>query len=100
MKAYVYLIQKTAMQSGAAHTHMWAISFDPQHPQTLSDPVMGWSSTDQTQSQVQLTFSSKDEALAYCARHNIEAECVPQTLKATSCDPKSYADNFTKGYRN
>ena len=55
---------------------------------------MGWESSDDTLSELKLEFSSKDLALEYAKKNNIEYELIePQKRKILK---KSYSDNFIK----
>ncbi len=91
MTARISRPAKTAMQSGKAKTDRWLLEFTPEHP-TQIDPLMGWSGSDETLTQVKLWFASRDEAIAYAARHGIAAEVEePQDAKRRSM---SYSDNF------
>ena len=55
---------------------------------------MGWESSRDTMSEVQLEFSTKDEAINYAKKNNIEYNLIePQKRKIIK---KSYADNFLK----
>ena len=42
----------------------------------LIDPLMGWTSSDDTQTQVCLQFDTKDAAVDYAERHGIQATIV------------------------
>ena len=79
------------MQSGKALLEQWILEFAPAEARS-ADPLMGWTGSGDTQSQVQLTFSSQAEAQAYAARHGIAAtvhSTPPRRLKL-----QAYADNF------
>ena len=67
------------------------MEFPPDAPQ-VADPLMGWTSSTDTRAQVQLTFDTKEEAVAFAEKHGL-AYLVeePHRLKFW---PKSYADNF------
>ena len=91
MKIRIYRPAKTAMQSGRAETHRWVLEFPPAAPRE-ADPLMGWTSSSDTQAQVRLTFDTKEEAVAFAEKRGL-AYLVeePQEQKFR---PKSYADNF------
>lgn len=94
MVARIYKPAKTAMQSGLAQTKEWVLDFEPEVPREI-DPLMGWTSSADMQSQLQLTFDTKDEAIAYAERHGIAfTVSESQSRKAVR---KSYADNFKFG---
>jgi hypothetical protein len=91
MSARIYQRPKNAMQSGKALTDRWILEFDPAEARR-PDPLMGWTGSGDTQSQVVLRFDSKDEALAYADKHGIAAvvhAVPPRRLKL-----QAYADNF------
>lgn len=91
MSARIYQKPKHAMQSGKAHTDEWVLEFE-QSQARFADPLMGWTGTSDTQSQVRLTFPSKDAARAYAERYGIPARVIatpPKRLKL-----QAYADNF------
>ncbi len=94
MVARIYRPAKTAMQSGVARTKNWVLEYEPETPREI-DPLMGWTSSGDMKSQIRLTFSSKDEAIAYAKRNGIPYFVQePHTRKQSK---KSYSDNFKFG---
>ena len=91
-KAKIYKPTKTAMQSGKGNTKNWLLEFD-----TLNkgvDPLMGWETSKDTMSEVKLEFTSKDQAISYAKKNDIDYYIVePQQRKIIK---KSYTDNFLK----
>ena len=91
-KAKIYKPSKTAMQSGKRITKNWILEFDTLN--TGINPLMGWETSKDTMSEVKLEFSSKEEALIYVKKNNIDYYIVePQRAKIVK---KSYSDNFLK----
>ena len=91
-KAKIYKPSQTVMQSGKRNTKKWMLEFDTLN--TGVNPLMGWESSQDTMSEVKLEFSSKDEAINYVKKNNIEYYIVePQKQKIIK---KSYTDNFLK----
>jgi ETC complex I subunit conserved region len=89
-RARIFRPAKTAMQSGA-RMRRWALVYEPAS-RRRPDPLMGWSSAEDTLNEVQLYFDTKEEAVAFAARNGLEYTVVlPQV---TTEKPKSYADNF------
>ncbi len=91
MAARIFKPAKTAMQSGRANTRAWVLEFAPTGGKD-HDPLMGWTSSGDTQQQIRLTFDTKEEAVLYCKRRRIDfdlAEPHERTVK-----PKNYASNF------
>lgn len=96
MVARIYQPAKTAMQSGVARTQKWVLSHDRTSART-TDPLMGWTSSSDMRQQVELTFDTKDDAIAYAKRNGLAytvSEAKPRKQK-----PKSYSDNFKFGRR-
>ncbi|WP_324260926.1 ETC complex I subunit [Altererythrobacter sp. H2] len=91
MSARIYQRPKNAMQSGKARTEEWVLEFE-QSEARRPDPLMGWTGSADTQSQVVLTFPSKDEAKAYAERYGIAARVHATPPKAIKL--QAYADNF------
>jgi len=63
MTARIYKPAKTAMQSGQAKTHDWVLDYEPEEPRVV-ESLMGWTSSGDMKSQVQLQFATKEEAKA------------------------------------
>ena len=91
-KAKIYKPSKTAMQSGKRNTKKWILEFDTSD--TGINPLMGWETSKDTMSEVKLEFLTKEEALNYVKKNNIEFYIVePENSKLII---KSYTDNFLK----
>ncbi len=91
-KAKIYKPSKTAMQSGMKKFDKWMIEFVTDDPG--KNPLMGWESSSDTYSELNLEFKSKDLAVEYARKNNIDYEVIePKERKIIK---KSYADNFTK----
>lgn len=94
MSARIYKPTKTAMQSGEARMTEWVLEMEPSSARAI-DPLMGWTSSADTASQVHLEFSSKEDAVAYCERSGlVYTVSEPSPRKPVH---KSYADNFKFG---
>jgi hypothetical protein len=89
--ARIYRPAKTAMQSGRAQTHKWILEYEPATPRR-PDPLMGWTSAEDTLNQVQLRFATRAEAVAFADRLGLEHTVVAP--HDSTQKPKSYADNF------
>ena len=91
-KAKIYKPSKTAMQSGIKKFDKWIIEFITEKPGI--NPLMGWESSTDTNSEIRLEFSSKELAIEYAKKNKINFELIePKIRKIVK---KSYADNFTK----
>jgi hypothetical protein len=98
MRARIYRPAKTAMSSGTAKTHQWVLEFAPASAREI-DPLMGWTSSDDTQAQVKLRFDSKEAALDYAADRGIEAVVVEPKTRKPNLRPMGYGENFATSRR-
>ena len=91
-KAKIYKPSKTATQSGLKKFNRWILEYITNDP--TINPLMGWESSNDTLSEVKMEFTTKDLAIEYAKKNNIEFELIePQNRKFVK---KSYSDNFTK----
>ena len=80
------------MQSGNRNTKKWLLEFDTLD--TGVNPLMGWVSSKDTMSEVKLEFSTKEQAIDYAKKNNLDYYIIePQKHKIIK---KSYSDNFLK----
>lgn len=93
MKARIYQPARTAMQSGEAKTHCWALDFLPEKAPFV-EPLMGWSGMTDMPQELKLRFKTKEEAVAYAEKNGIEVVETGEPHKAKTIKPKSYASNF------
>ncbi len=64
MRARIYQPARNAMSSGMGKTRVWLLEYANDEAREI-DPLMGWTGSGDTQSQVRLKFDSKEAALAY-----------------------------------
>ena len=93
MRARIYQPAKTAMQSGTAKTHSWVLEYAPAAAREV-DPLTGWTSSGDTQTQVKLRFASREEALAYAEAQGIEAVVTEPKPRRAIIRPRGYGENF------
>jgi hypothetical protein len=68
--ARIYCPARSAMTSGAARTKSWVLRFD-RRTAPFIEPLMGWTGGDDTLSQVELTFPTREAAVAYAQRQGL-----------------------------
>jgi len=56
--------------AGRARTGQWALRFERRTPPEI-EPLMGWTGGDDTLTQVELTFDTREQAVAYAERQNL-----------------------------
>lgn len=91
MVAHIFKPARTAMQSGTANTKAWMLVYEPEQPQVI-EPLMGWTSSADMKQQLRLCFETREDAVAYCARHGIPYQVSEP--KEPRRRTMSYSDNF------
>ncbi|MGB0921110.1 MAG: ETC complex I subunit [Alphaproteobacteria bacterium] len=91
MTARIYRPSKNAMQSGRANNRTWVLEFAPSSARS-ADPLMGWTSAAETQTQVKLRFQSLNHAKNYAEKHGIDYVVIAAQERTPK--RKSYAENF------
>lgn len=98
MRARIYKPAKTAMSSGTAKTKSWVLDFTKNSAREI-DPLMGWTSSNDTQAQVRLTFESKEAAVAYAKENGIDAVVTEPKPRKANIRPGGYGENFATNRR-
>ena len=93
MHARIYRPSRTAMSSGTAKTREWILEYSPSSERKV-DPLMGWTSTNDTQSQVRLRFETKESALSYAKDEGIDAVVFEPKIRKVNIRPRGYGENF------
>jgi hypothetical protein len=91
MTVRIYRPSRTATQSGRAGTDKWILEFEPASRRE-PDPLMGWTSSADTRTQLRLSFDSEAEAVAFAKKEGLPYRLIePKERRLRS---KAYADNF------
>ena len=93
MRARIYQPARTAMQSGTAKAKGWVLEFAPASAREV-DPLMGWTSSDDTQAQVKLRFETKAAAEDYARAQGYEIEASEPKARKPILRPRGYGENF------
>ncbi len=98
MRARIYQPAKTAMQSGTAKTTGWVLEFAPDSAREV-DPLMGWTSSSDTQAQVKLRFDSREAAEVYATANAIEFDVIEPQKRKALIRQRGYGENFATDRR-
>lgn len=98
MRARIYKPARNAMQSGTAKSKDWVLEFAPASAREV-DPLMGWTSSSDTQCQVRLKFPSKEAACDYAKEHGLEAVVQEPKTRKANVRPGGYGENFATNRR-
>ncbi|XP_008260420.2 NADH dehydrogenase [ubiquinone] iron-sulfur protein 4, mitochondrial [Oryctolagus cuniculus] len=90
-KVRIFVPARNNMQSGVNNTKKWKMEFDTR--ERWENPLMGWASTADPLSNMVLTFSAKEDAVAFAEKngwsYDVEERKVPKPKS------KSYGANFS-----
>jgi hypothetical protein len=81
------------MQSGTARTQKWVLEFALSTAREI-DPLMGWTASKDTQTQVRLQFDSREAAEAYATEKGLEFDVVEPKPRKPVIRPRGYGENF------
>ncbi len=91
MSARIHRPPNSAMQSGPAKSKGWLFEYEPEKRKN-ADPLMGYTSSSDMNSQIKLWFDTVEEAIAYAVKNGIPYR-VEQPKVATR-KAAIYSDNF------
>ncbi|MFV0387100.1 ETC complex I subunit [Paracoccus sp. (in: a-proteobacteria)] len=98
MRVRIYQPARNAMQSGTARTKGWVLEFPSADPREI-DPLMGWTSSDDTQSQVHLKFDTRKQAEDYARERGLDFIVQEPHGRAPNIRPRGYGENFATDRR-
>ncbi|XP_063151738.1 NADH dehydrogenase [ubiquinone] iron-sulfur protein 4, mitochondrial [Candoia aspera] len=90
-KVYIFVPARNAMQAGVNNTKNWKMEFDTR--ERWENPLMGWASTADPLSNMQLTFSTKEDAIAFAEKNGWSYDVQEQRIPKPKS--KSYGANFS-----
>lgn len=91
MQVRIYKPSKNAMQSGRGKSKLWQIEPELESAR-VPEPLMGWTSSEDTLNQIRLRFESAEAAVQYAEKQGWAYTLdQPQERKVT---PRNYGDNF------
>uniref|UniRef100_A0A4D5RA54 NADH dehydrogenase [ubiquinone] iron-sulfur protein 4, mitochondrial n=1 Tax=Scolopendra viridis TaxID=118503 RepID=A0A4D5RA54_SCOVI len=87
----IFVPARNAMQSGSNNTLLWKMEFETR--ERWENPLMGWASSGDPLSNINIDFSSKEDAISFCDKNGwewfVEEPHKPKPKK------KSYGANFS-----
>ncbi|HWL56704.1 MAG TPA: ETC complex I subunit [Paracoccus sp. (in: a-proteobacteria)] len=98
MRVRIYKPSRNAMQSGTARSKNWVLEFPAADAREI-DPLMGWTSSDDTQSQVRLRFATREQAEDYAREQGLDFEVMEPQIRAANVRPRGYGENFATDRR-
>ena len=98
MLARIYQPAKSAMTSGQGNTKSWVLEYAPSEARSI-DPLMGWTSSGDMDSQVRLRFETKEAAVEYAERNAIPYQIEEPKKRRPNVRPRGYGGNFAHDRR-
>lgn len=98
MRARIYRPGKSATQSGNRRSQEWLLEFAPASARAI-DPLMGWTSSSDTQGQVRLRFDTREAAEDYARSHGIAYDLLAPQTRKPNIRPGGYGENFATNRR-
>ena len=98
MHARIYQPARNAMQSGTAKTREWVLEFAPGTERKV-DPLMGWTGSPDTQSQVRMKFPTKEAAVEYAEDNGIAYTVSDPHRRKPNIRKGGYGENFATNRR-
>lgn len=93
MRARIYQPARNAMQSGIGLTRRWILDFGQADAREI-DPLMGWTSSDDMQSQVRMSFETRKAAEDYARERGIDYTVIVPQRRGLNVRPRGYGENF------
>ncbi|XP_038646818.1 NADH dehydrogenase [ubiquinone] iron-sulfur protein 4, mitochondrial [Scyliorhinus canicula] len=90
-KVRIFVPARNTMQSGVNNTKLWMLEFDTR--ERWENPLMGWASTADPLSNMELSFSTKEDAIAFVEKNGWSYELEEKKVKIPK--PKLYAANYS-----
>ena len=81
------------MQSGTAKAQGWVLEFAPETAREV-DPLMGWTSSGDTQAQVRLRFDTREAAETYASARGIAFDVIAPKARKPIIRQRGYGENF------
>ena len=98
MTARIYRPAKSAMSSGTAKSRDWVLEYSNTTGRDV-DPLMGWTSSADTQTQVRMRFPTKEAALDYARDKGIDAVVSEPKVRKPNIRARGYGENFATDRR-
>ena len=94
MVARIYKPSKSSMQSGMSQSKKWVLELEHDMSKSV-EPLMGWTGSSDTKSQVQLRFRTKEEAIQYAKKNLVEYTVLNHNSRKHIIRENGYGDNFS-----
>ena len=91
MNVRIYKPSRSAMQSAHGSENHWILEADTTSGRG-PEPLMGWTSSEDTLGQIHITFGSQEDAIRFAEAKGWPYNIANPRLKKVK--PRNYSDNF------
>lgn len=99
MSARIYQPARNAMQSGQGKAGQWVLEFEPEAARGI-DPLMGWTSSVDMNSQVRMIFDSKEAAVAFATEKGLAYQITEAKARKALVRQGGYGENFASNRKS
>lgn len=92
----IYKKTKSAMTSGLSKTRCWSLHF--QHADRWTNPLTGWSSSGDPMTTVDLSFDTKEQAIAFADKKGLAYRVKEPKPRRRTTGTNVYAHNFLPAF--
>jgi len=89
--------QAQGVQNGTQNMIPWRLQWEDEQTQRWSNPLMGWTGTNDPLSNTHMTldFGTAEDAMRFCEQNGWKYEVIQsKPNKELNASPKKYSDNF------
>ena len=94
MIARIFKPSKSVMQSGTAQSKDWVLELEYDMSKSI-EPLMGWTGSNDTKSQVQIRFLTKEAAIIYAKNNGLPYTVLSHNSRKHIIRENGYGDNFS-----
>ena len=94
MVARIFKSQKSAMQSGMGQAKEWILELEYDKSKSI-DPLMGWTGSSDTSSQIQIKFPTRDAAILYAKNKGLTFTILKSNSRKHIIRENGYGENFS-----
>lgn len=87
----IYTPTKSTMQSGHGKTGSWVLEYESTSGKK-PEPLMGWTSAQDTLGQIKLSFDTQEAAVAFAVKNGWQYTITKSKQRLVK--PRNYGDNF------
>ncbi len=99
MPARIYQPAHSATQSGHGNSGQWVLEFEPKAARCI-DPLMGWTSSTDMNSQVKVHFDSKAAAVEFAVENGMAFQVTEPKIRKPLLRQGGYAENFASNRKS